>query len=497
MTEPRTRWLPFLPAGLWLAVVLAPPLNHDVAAVLEFSRRWLAGEALYRELLDVNPPLIFVLNLLPAALGHLIGPVAALQLCLLGWVALACRLALPLRPAAPLEAAAVTVSLPLVPLLAGFDVGQREWLMTVAALPYLLLAARRIDGPAPSPRLALAIAGFAALGFALKPHFLAIPALVELLVLHARGRAALRDPVPWLMAALWLAYLAAIPLLFPDYLERMLPLVEAIYLDAGPFGWWEVIFTERLGGALALLLPLAVVALRQGATLPRVVALAGLGAAASAIVQHKGWTYHALPPRLFALLLGLLLAARGLDRLRPPLAPERFALAGAVALSVLAAATGEAPWREVLWASPANRDGALAALLERHAAGQGVLVLSPDIYPIYAALSSAGAENTLPTMNTWLLQGLYRRCPPGDVRWREPAAMGPDEALFYQTTVMHFASDPPAAILVADHTLIPPCGGQPFDILGYFARDRVFGAALRRYRPVAAVPGYRLLVRGG
>ena len=58
-----------LPALLFLLMVLSPPLNHDVAAVLNFSERWFAGERLYIDLIDVNPPLIFSLNLIPAAIA--------------------------------------------------------------------------------------------------------------------------------------------------------------------------------------------------------------------------------------------------------------------------------------------------------------------------------------------------------------------------------------------------------------------------------------------
>ena len=59
--------LPVLPL---LAAVLAPPFNQDAAAVLQWSQRWLAGERLYVDLIDVNPPLIFVLNLIPAMLAR-------------------------------------------------------------------------------------------------------------------------------------------------------------------------------------------------------------------------------------------------------------------------------------------------------------------------------------------------------------------------------------------------------------------------------------------
>ena len=65
--------------------------------------------------------------------------------------------------------------------------------MAIAALPYLLLAARRIEGVATGRGLVLGVAVLAGLGFALKPHFLAVPGLVEALVLLHRGRGKLRQ----------------------------------------------------------------------------------------------------------------------------------------------------------------------------------------------------------------------------------------------------------------------------------------------------------------
>jgi hypothetical protein len=62
--------LPLLPMVPLLATVLAPPFNQDAAAVLQWSQRWLGGERLYIDLIDVNPPLIFVLNLIPAVLAR-------------------------------------------------------------------------------------------------------------------------------------------------------------------------------------------------------------------------------------------------------------------------------------------------------------------------------------------------------------------------------------------------------------------------------------------
>lgn len=493
-----------LPILACLLTVLAPPLNHDAAAVLTFSERWLAGERLYADLIDVNPPLIFMLNLLPAAIGAWtpVSAVQALPLCLLGFCAasawLALRLAAPgAAEGRPVEAACLAVAVPLLTLAAGYDFAQREHIMAVAALPYLALAARRMEGVPTRLGPALAAALPAAAGFALKPHFLAIPALVEALVLARRGPAqALRDPVPWAMALLWLAYLAAIPLVFPAYLTQVLPLAWAYYLGLGDLAWWQVVLTERLGTAL---LPLSVVAFRGGGfgALPRVLAAAGLGAALAAIVQHKGWTYHALPARLFAGLLAVVLAARWLDRALPAARARRAAPAAAVtasfALYLFSIAGAEAPWREITWSW--SQAGRIAALLQREAHGERLLVLSPDIHPVHPALNYAQAQSSLRTMNLWLLQGIYAECPAGGARYRETWEMSRAEFFLYRTVAEDFARAPPAAVLVALDPRIPACGGRGFDVIAYFSRHPLFAATFRRYRPGAEIAGYRLYRR--
>ena len=207
--------LALAPALLFLPAVLAPPVNHDVAAILSFSQRWLGGERLYTDLIDVNPPLIFVLNLIPAGIASWtqLDAIEALRVCVFGYGAFAGWLAFRVRDRA-CEGVAERLFVDVLPALfllaAGYDFGQREHLMALGALPYLLCAARRATGERPRGRVAAAL--LASVAFALKPHFLAIPALVEFGVIAERGfrrsRTSLRDPVPWIMGALWLAYLA-------------------------------------------------------------------------------------------------------------------------------------------------------------------------------------------------------------------------------------------------------------------------------------------------
>ncbi|NMJ41779.1 hypothetical protein GWK16_11035 [Roseomonas sp. JC162] len=499
----RLRLAAFAPAIFFLVAILLPPLNHDVAAVLDFSRRWLAGEALYTDLIDVNPPLIFVLNLLPAAIARwtVLTQGQAILICLLAFAFALWRMTEALRrdrEEGPVESAVLTAVLPLLLLAAGSDFGQRDVLMAMAALPYCLLAARRIEGLPTNRRLVVAVAVVAALAFALKPYFLAVPLLVEGLVWLRRGTGkARRDPVPWLMLGVWVAYLAAIPVFFPAYVWQILPLAWEFYGDIHGPGPWRVLVADVMGAAEVLLLftvPLAF--RRESGAFGQALAIAALGAFLAAWAQHKGWTYHVLPITLLGCGALAVAAARWADRALPEArargSAPALALVAATAILVYQLRGGETPWREAAYYG--ETPGRLAEWFDRNAHGQSVLVLSPDIFPVYPALTYADARQMLHTMSTWTLQGFYRSCPGGDDPYRDPAVMRRSEYAVFHTVAEAFARHPPVALVVARPANIPACGGR-FDLLAYFARHPLFGDTLERYVPAGEIDGYRLFLR--
>jgi hypothetical protein len=497
------RALALLPAGFWLLMVLLPPVNHDVAAVFDYARRWLDGERLYRDLFDVNPPLIFILNLVPAAIAAWtpVGPVAALVGCLLLLAAGLWRMTLALRRGraeGPVEAALLTAAIPALLLMAGTDFGQREAIMAMAAIPYALLAARRMEEDPPARRLSLSVALVAALAFALKPHFLVVPLLVEGLVVLRRGWArALRDPVPWTMAAVWTAYVAMIVLAFPAYAGHVLPLAFAFYDDIQGTGPWHLLLTEQMGTAVLLLavtLPLAL--MRRAGALAQALACCAVGAFIVAWAQQKGWSYHILPVTLLGLATALVLAARWADAALPA-DRARAAAPGLAAMLVFAASLhlvrgGETPWRQ-LWFER-EQVGQMTAWLRREAMGARILLISPDIFPAHGAMLHADARPVARFMSTWLLQGLYSDCPPGPAPYRAPAAMSDAEALVFATYAADLAARMPDAVLVSRHTNVRGCGGR-FDLLAYFTRHPAFAEAWSRYRLVGEQGGYRLFLR--
>jgi hypothetical protein len=506
------RLLPALiPALVLLPAVLAPPLNHDVAAVLDFSERWLAGEYLYSDLIDVNPPLIFVLNLVPAELARLTpldGP-QALQLCLIALGMFAWWLAVSVRDRAsegPSERAFLDV-LPLLFLLdAGYDFGQREHIMTVAALPYLLASARRARGE--RPRHGLAVGVLAGIGFALKPHFLAVPGLIELAVLGwtlprgwkwAAGRL-LRDPVAWGILAVWTAYLVSLPLVFPDYLGVVAPLVWSYYLDFGGLTTPEMLLLPRLARILMVLLPACYMAVRvvrhSRDVLPAMLGLAAMGALASALTQHKGWSYHIVPIELFTLGLVMVLATRWLDAqgvVRTRRGAARVAGTCAALFALYVMSSGEAPWKELDYAT--SDPARLTALLEDAAEGERVLILSPAIYPIFPAVNYAHVQMTSRQMDMWLLAGAYPACLPDGRLYREVWEMRRPEFFVYRTVAEDFARTPPAAVVVDSITGVDDCGGRRFDYVAYFSRHPLFAEVWSHYTLTAQMDHLKIYTR--
>ena len=76
MPESRSRWALPLLGAVWLASLLyflqATP-NHDVAWYLVATDRFLDGARLYRDIIEVNPPLVFYLTVPPVAVARLTG----------------------------------------------------------------------------------------------------------------------------------------------------------------------------------------------------------------------------------------------------------------------------------------------------------------------------------------------------------------------------------------------------------------------------------------
>jgi len=501
----------------WVIAYLIPPLNHDVAVILAISDRWLGGERMYVDMIDVNPPLIFMLNLIPAAVSRLLSiqDTQALVLCVLTLAIWSVIVSWRMFPAltGPGARSQHMIFLPLALFLAvvypGEMFAQREHLMLLGAVPYLLLAAARFDGlKVPRGRM-VAIALIAGLGFALKPHFLAIPLLVEVYLLTARGwRKTLFDAVPWIILGVMAGYVAAAWLVTPDYFTSVLPLIFDSYEEIGGTNPLHVLYGRLLAPFVLMMAPLTLAAfLLRLSPLTRMAGLAALGGAMAGIAQAKGWPYHLLPAQVMTLLLTVLVICQGIDKLLGErfaadraslptlsLAPLRLTV-GALMLMLfcLAGATRTTFYDQMNFDN--SQAGKLLKQVKKYAQGQPVLIISPGIYPHFPVLNYANARLAMRFQTIWPLQGAYESCRPEEARYHDPDKMPPMEQLLRRAVSEDFVKYHPALVIMDKNPGIRWCGGREFDLTEYFLSIPAFAEEWKNYDIVYQFDRYVLFKR--
>src|SRR4029453_5439215 len=268
----------------------------------------------FEDLAEANPPLIVWLSGLPVALGRTLGISlqAALQGCLvvLAGVMIAWSTALVRRiGGARFAGWLVPVLLFATVIHPWVHYGQREHIMLFFVLPYLIMAAGRMEGISPS------IAGggvgglLAALGFLLKPHNLVVVLTIEALLLaRTRDLRTMVRPEMAAMVATGLAYPVALLLWAPDYVFKILPLLRSTYHDYHRAELSELILPMRgLKMALVALLWLALRRRLPHRTFATVLLLAAIGTTVGHVAQFKAHEFHLVPAlAFFDLLFGVI-----------------------------------------------------------------------------------------------------------------------------------------------------------------------------------------------
>jgi hypothetical protein len=306
-------------AGQWLQSGVH--LNHDVSYFVHFSRWLLQGRPL-SDLLDGNLPMTWLLFMPSAALAqsNLLDEPSGVRLVF--WAYFIVSAALMIRVLSQLDSrdrsisAGWVVAFVLIATLApGFSFGQREHACVLFGMPYLAAAVLRLHGRGPSKAIAVSIGLLAGVGFALKPYFLAVPALVELLLLARLGWRSLLVRTESLVFGLTvITYVLMAGLLIPSYLKFTIDLTRSTYWAYDTLNF-PIIFERYVRVAQPALYGVAIAAItRTWSRHHTVILLAGLGYSVSYFVQSKGFVYHAYPVLVCSVtFLGICLG-QGLNR---------------------------------------------------------------------------------------------------------------------------------------------------------------------------------------
>ena len=306
--------MPLLLIGVVFAIAIGlrqvVPLNTDVSWLLVIGERMLDGQRLYRDIIEINPPMAPFAYLPGVALARVLGVdprhVIDAQLLLMAAASLfAVSRILRLSPAtAPSRSGAFAVWAAAVVTILPMNVfAQREHIALLTFLPALAVYALRSNRE-PLPLWAILIAGIGAgITLAFKPFF-TVPAAFCILFAAIRSRSwrVLFAPENIISGVIVTVISLGTYILYPEYFTITYPLVRDTYLS------WSmpaaVIFLNHatLISAVALV---SVLLARQKARPDPVLLVAVLAAAGFAVsffLQRRGWAYHSFPMVALALL---------------------------------------------------------------------------------------------------------------------------------------------------------------------------------------------------
>lgn len=505
MPNPRRRLLVLarglLPA-LSLAVVMAGvavvarrrPLGPDVAWFLSVGRRMLAGESLYVDIIDVNPPLISYLMMPPGLIADWlsVSDFFALNLYTLAFAGWSGMTSLSLLDAAKGRSFNrswwVIVLVVVLLILPGYDFGQREHLLVILSVPYLFLKWRRsVDLPT-SHSLALMVGLAAGIGFALKPFFVALWLGLEitsyLLRVHRRPW---RPSIEALAVGAVLGFYAAYALIVHHEYIVMMASVAGIYRDFG-VGWRPVAIVSLMAVLPTILIAVAARGVpRSKFILATLLLIYGAIGAVLAIGQAKGWYYHFLP------MLGSVVVLAGLlleDHSNEMVEKDTYRQRGPHLVAMLVILIGLS-LLGVVYRFEAAQMAAQAGVLDQRAHKVGrcdarsIVVMSETVSAAYPLVNQLRASSASPFPSMWWLRALYAH-DEGELDINEPASMGQVEEWFHRLQVERFVRDAPELVLV-NTAKSERFGGQRFPYIEYFSQDENFAAAWRHYRPAGSV----------
>ena len=496
--------------SIWLLGYLFPPINHDAASILDVCHRWLSGETLYLDIIDVQAPMVYVLYSIPEVLSRLTGLNAPTWLTICVMAAIALSFNLQIRALNLVDSARAPLTGALFPAMSMYLMavmpldmfGQREHLMLIACLPYAVLTAARAGGDRPPMGLAVSVAIFAGLTLGQKPHFVVIPTLIELFVLYRVGfRAALRDPVPWTILAIFVSEIAFAWFVTPHYFTTTLPFVFDAYTKIGDVTVWQLLTGRTMAPTIVVLALLTTAAFAWFGDLARIVALFAIGGILSAVVQDKGWGYHLLPAMAGTFLLGALVVTKTLDRFLPldphlHRVPVAMVTTAFMLLFYYEAALLDPPFgKQRDFANSVT--GRMMELVEREAPNRKVLVLSPGIYPHYPMINYLGVRMTMRFQTMWALQGIYNKCEEMAPRYNAPDNMDATEMFVFRTVADDFAKQKPDLLIVDRIAGMPLCRADVFDYLEYFSRNPLFAKAFEKYEFYSSIDRYDVYRRKG
>ena len=469
----------------WAIVSWHLSANSDILWLTTELGRVLHGQSMTQAAYEPNPPLSLLTTLPPLLLSLADVP---LHYAIIMWGFVAVTLSVMAQTHILRRQGVLTLPQILVcgaafvaaetVCTSGTNLGERDHLIALALLPFVLLQLAISDGLPWPRRTGWAVFGVGALLVMLKPHYGLLPTIIiARRAWRRRSFNVVRDPDFLALAAGVVVSVAITLLFFGDWAHQILPTVMKFYTAIRDPG----LTRQSLAMAGGLILLLGIIRFAPlPATQRRLAGWLAFGALVNLVpywVQGRDYFYHLLPAiGFFAAALSLLVY--------PVLQKEIGAVRGAFLAAALLVGAAYAvtplnlkhPTHAEYAVLPMTR---LVATCNGRGAPCPFFIFDDGMSPVMETAYYARAPYASRFPSFWFLPVLLgtdtRRLPPADAARYF--------AEFSGMTAADFNRWCPQLALIGHFDI----NGRPFDFVRYFSADPAFSTAFAHYRLVRRI----------
>lgn len=292
-------------------------LNWDVSWILVAAQRLLAGGTYSKNFFETTPPMILYLSIPPVLFAKyfLINNALALRIYVFSIATMSILICNSLIKKifstnqitqSYLFIVMLTVVFLVLPV---YEFGQREHLLVILTMPYLLLATCRLQNGLIKPFFAVLIGLLAALGFAIKPYYLLTPVLVELYVIFCKRHIFSCVRLETVTMGLVLSAYLVFALIFQqDYFSIVAPYVMRTYYSGMSMPWHNIVlWSPVLYCFLVVVFYIIQYKDNPNKILSTILLISTISFLLVCVIQRLNFYYHVYPAFSLAILLSVLL----------------------------------------------------------------------------------------------------------------------------------------------------------------------------------------------
>lgn len=483
-------------------------MTGDVDWLLHVTQSLLHDGHYNQDFFETNPPMILYLYMPPVLLSNFLH--VNLITCFIAYIFIIALLIISicnilLKKIFPLAdnniryALLIAISFAFL-LLPASEFGQRDYLMAVLSLPYLLIVVMRAANQAINKIPTFILGLLAGIGIAIKPYFLITPFFVELyLILKYKKLFFFLRSETIAIALIIAAYLVTIAIFSPEYLIKTLPLVNSLYLTGLPIPLWKMLFSPpMLSWILLVCCCFAGKSMQPYREFDRIFLLAATGYLLSYIIQRAPWFYHWLPNLIITTLLATKIIACNYQHSEKYLSkistwPHTSRLLQTLIACIVLTAY---PWYSfnlsnihelIQFLSSSSQNNNTITFFKKYAAHGSVYYFYPFDNPPYPAVDYTSTISSSRFPGLVLLPGLAKKL-----------ASHPDKKTLQEkqwiinAVVEDFYQHPPTLVFVDQMRWQGYYNNQRFDYLAFFSSDPRFARLFTCYAYLADFNGFKV-----